>query len=29
VTWEAVLETFEANAEKVKRILVELIPRVA
>ncbi len=28
VTWEAVLETFHANAEKVKRILVALIPRV-
>ncbi len=29
VTWEAVLETFAANAEKVKRILVALMPRVA
>jgi len=29
VTWEAVLETFHKNAEKVKRILVALIPRVA
>jgi 5'-methylthioadenosine phosphorylase len=28
VTWEAVLQTFLANAEKVTRILVELIPRI-
>ncbi len=28
VTWEAVLEIFHANAEKVRRILVALIPRV-
>ena len=29
VTWEAVLETFQKNAEKVKRILVALAPKVA
>jgi 5'-methylthioadenosine phosphorylase len=28
VTWEAVLATFHANADKVKRILVALVPRV-
>jgi 5'-methylthioadenosine phosphorylase len=28
VTWEAVLETFDRNAEKVTRILAALIPRV-
>jgi 5'-methylthioadenosine phosphorylase len=28
VTWEAVLATFHRNAEKVKRILVALIPRL-
>lgn len=28
VTWEAVLETFHQNAERVTRLLVELIPRV-
>jgi 5'-methylthioadenosine phosphorylase len=28
VTWEAVLQTFLQNAEKVTRILVELIPRI-
>ena len=28
VTWEAVLETFRQNADKVTRLLVELIPRI-
>jgi 5'-methylthioadenosine phosphorylase len=28
VTWEAVLQTFLANAEKVKSILVSLIPKI-
>jgi 5'-methylthioadenosine phosphorylase len=28
VTWEAVLRTFRANAEKVTRLLVDLIPRI-
>jgi 5'-methylthioadenosine phosphorylase len=28
VTWEAVLETFRRNADKVTRLLVELIPRI-
>jgi 5'-methylthioadenosine phosphorylase len=28
VTWEAVLETFRQNAEKVTRLLVELIPKI-
>jgi 5'-methylthioadenosine phosphorylase len=28
VTWEAVLETFRRNADKVTRLLVELIPRM-
>jgi len=28
VTWEAVLKTFRANAEKVKGLLVALIPRI-
>ena len=28
VTWAGVLETFAKNAEKVTRLLVELIPRI-
>jgi 5'-methylthioadenosine phosphorylase len=28
VTWEAVLETFRRNADKVTRLLTELIPRI-
>jgi len=28
VTWEAVLKTFRANAEKVKELLVALVPRI-
>ena len=28
VTWEAVLETFHGNAEKVKRLLLSLVPRI-
>jgi 5'-methylthioadenosine phosphorylase len=29
VTWEAVMKTFQANAEKVKALLAEVIPRIA
>jgi 5'-methylthioadenosine phosphorylase len=29
VSWEAVLAVFSANAEKVTRLLVQAIPRIA